>query len=466
MNEGHTLTRQPQGKVIAVMVVWNGLQFLELSVSSVLEVLGGEDDLLIVENGSTDGSFELLCQQFPQVAVLQTHENLGGAGGFNAGINVALESSDCRYIWLLDNDILVEKGALKPLLDVLQGMPKVGAAGSQICLYDHPDTVQEIGAHFSPWLGSLQQYRSGGSRLDPDHAPVQVDYLAACSLMVKVEVFHDVGVFPDFFIFYDDVEWGLRAGHAGWELWAVPASVIRHNFSGLKPTILWREYYRKRNRLACLAMHPPEKGKWLAVFIYLVFLNFIILTHRLGGNQALSRVYALALSDLLCGRLGKRDLSTLAIPSLGQVPPDVCQVDAIWLDMAAINLGDALAIAAAIRSVSPGTVCYLPEKAGFSKMLQGIEGLSLVLRPKKRGVAVVGELYSFSAAIMPKVYRVRNGDFTIIKRPLVEYIWSRLRRAIALVYGVVVTPYQGMKLRNVLPQLLSQAEIAPNRFIR
>ncbi len=110
-----SLNRAPDGEVIAVMVVWNGLSFLAEGIASVLRELRPQDDLLIVENGSTDGSAEWLRQNHPDVARLQTGCNLGGAGGFNAGMSIALRCPRCRYLWLLDNDIIVEPGALPPL---------------------------------------------------------------------------------------------------------------------------------------------------------------------------------------------------------------------------------------------------------------------------------------------------------------------------------------------------------------
>ncbi len=238
-----TLTRPPNGEVIAIMVVWNGRSFLAEGVASVLRALRPQDDLLIVDNSSTDGSTEWVCQHYPDVALLQTGQNLGGAGGFNAGMAVALHSPRCRYIWLLDNDIIAESGTLPPLLNQLDAEPNAAAAGSQICLYSQADIVQEIGAQISPWLGALQQRGAGDPRQGTDQPSTPVDYLAACSLLIRTDALRTIGPFANFFIYYDDVEWGQRAQKAGWTLWAVPASVIRHHFSGLKPVVAWREYY-------------------------------------------------------------------------------------------------------------------------------------------------------------------------------------------------------------------------------
>jgi len=126
------------------MVVYNGMQYIKEGIESVLAVLGPENSLLVVDNSSQDGSFEYVAQNFPQVAILQTHDNLGGAGGFSAGMQVALDTDGVEYVWLLDNDIVVEPGALEPLLQCLREQPKAAAAGSQICLISDPNSVQEL----------------------------------------------------------------------------------------------------------------------------------------------------------------------------------------------------------------------------------------------------------------------------------------------------------------------------------
>ena len=310
-----SITRSINGTVIAVMVVWNGKDFLCQAIDSVLQTLRSEDDFLIVDNGSTDGSFELIRQEYPDVAVLQTHNNLGGAGGFNAGVSFALQSERCKYVWLLDNDILVDACALQPLINVLESNFHAAAVGSQICIFDSPDTIQEIGANYSPWLGTLQTLHTGEQRLPVGTAPYRVDYLAACSLLIKSEVIRNEGLFKDFFVFYDDVEWGLRINQMGLELWAVPSSVIWHHFNILKPTIPWREYYKKRNHAVCLAMHPPKKGKVFALWIYLVALNFRIFVFKHHNQTILYDVYRQALMDFLNCKLGQHDMPDYFIDS-------------------------------------------------------------------------------------------------------------------------------------------------------
>lgn len=403
--------RLPQASIIAVMVNWNGKAYLQASLLSVLtELAKHKGELLLVDNASTDGSEEFVQQQFPEVVILQTGENLGGAGGFSAGMRTALQCKECEYIWLLDNDIVAEENALSPLMDCLNSHATAGAAGSQICLYDKPETVQEVGAQLTPWLAGLKQCFSGQERLPADTGAFTVDYLAACSILIKRSCLEQVGVFGDFFIFYDDVEWGLRAKRAGWSLWGVPASVIRHQFSATKPVVPWREYYRKRNRLALLAMYPPHKGGLIASCIYLVYLNYIVYAHKWRGYKSLYQAYLCARQDALRGRLGKRDLTSLN-ESIGALPVECLgEVNEVLIDIGE-GAGDAVALMNAVRQCNPAAVFYLPGHLARYLRFIDMPGVALAAR-RNYPMLIVGREYKLRSLVRsPCVYSYGKDRF-------------------------------------------------------
>lgn len=287
------------------MVVWNGLAYLDTGVKSILSNIGRGDDLLIVDNNSTDGSPEYIRAQFPDVSLLQTGENLGGAGGFNAGVSIALQCPECEYIWLLDNDIIAQPNALPPLVQVLANDTTLAGAGSQICLYSDPELIQEVGSAYGGWTGNLSRNHANEKRLSITSEGIPCDYLAACSLLTRASILRDFGLFKNFFIFYDDVEWGLRMNANNFGLVAVPASIITHNFSGQKPILAWREYYRKRNRAICLFLFPPKNTGILALFLHLVSLNFNVIHYLFSGKSSLKLANQLAKKDFLSGKTGK-----------------------------------------------------------------------------------------------------------------------------------------------------------------
>ena len=104
--------------------------------------------LLIVDNGSTDGSVARLRELFPDLQIIETGANLGYAGGNNIGIAMAL-AQGAEFIWLLNNDTSVDPAALSELLSVLQMRPRAGIAGSKILYASQPDVLWFAGGEVS-----------------------------------------------------------------------------------------------------------------------------------------------------------------------------------------------------------------------------------------------------------------------------------------------------------------------------
>ena len=334
---------------------------------------------------------------------------------------------------------LLEKNALRPLIECLLAKPEAGAAGSQICLYDKPETIQEIGAHISPWLGGLKQCFSGQTRLTAETKPWPVDYLAACSVLIKRECLEQVGEFADLFIFYDDVEWGLRAKKLGWSLWGVPASVIRHQFSATKPTVAWREYYRKRNRLTVLLLYPPQKGSYGACLIYLWYLCFLVFINKWLGYSSLHYAYLWARQDALQGKLGKRDLALLndmeAYKSIFVLPENVNEV---LIDIGE-SAGDALFLMQKILKINPSIVFYLPKYLSHYYKFIDIENV-LPSEKNNHPMVITGREYKFSSLTKSKnVFSFKNGSF--VSQSYWQWLIDRAAKISAILLSAMVIPY-------------------------
>jgi len=403
-------------QIVAVLVNWNGKSFLESSISSVLSELSSYNGkLLLVDNASTDGSIDMVQRDFPEVAILRNSKNLGGSGGFSAGIKVAIEQTDCEYVWLLDNDIVVEPSALEPLLTCLRGDSCVGAAGSQICLYNKPDTIQEVGAKVSPWLGALIPIFSGQRRLPSTTPAFVVDYLPACSLLIKRPCLENVGLFADFFISYDDVEWGLRAKQAGWLLKAVPASVIRHQYNAVKPIVPWREYYKKRNRLALLAVYPPLYGGIFVSVVYIYYLNYLILFTKYNSYYAFCRAYSSALYDGINFRLGYMEISDDCRGCENECFACLNSVSSILLDIGE-GAGDAVALIQAVRNYYPNMIFYLPlDRSAQYKLIQ-TENV-LLSSCAESSIIIIGKLYRIRPRLLTyTIYQFVDGNLKFVSK--------------------------------------------------
>lgn len=251
-------------KVATVIVTWNKLH----DVCSLIEDIAKLDlqniqlDIYVVDNASTDGTQAYIEKSYPLfVKVLQTGSNLGGSGGFSHGLQIVSEL-EYDYLWLLDNDVRLDPLALRPLVDTLQIYSEVGLVGSQIRKLDEPNTIQEVGSFINSAKAHLKTnfgdcHITSTEEILGGKSYVSVDACAAASLLVRREVVQQIGVFENYFLHFDDVEWCLRASQASWVVASNPASIVWHNSPNYKCRP-WINYYDERNLCYCWQKHRPN----------------------------------------------------------------------------------------------------------------------------------------------------------------------------------------------------------------
>lgn len=246
-------------RVRAVVVTWNGADLLRESLPSLLaqDVADGELDVLVVDNGSSDGTREMLAAEFPTVRVVASPENLGFAGGAALG----LRDLDAEYAVLLNNDARFEPDAVRKLVEVADAEPTVGAVTARILLTE-PDSlgrtlINSTGNVVRPdGAGGDRDWLAVDGTVDPD--PDVFGFCGGAALL-RAAALRDVGSFdPWLFLYYEDTDlsWRLRAH--GWAVRYCAASVAHHRHAASSDTTspLFR-YYNTRNSLVVLGRHAP-----------------------------------------------------------------------------------------------------------------------------------------------------------------------------------------------------------------
>ncbi|WP_199321345.1 glycosyltransferase [Microcoleus sp. FACHB-831] len=292
-------------KIASVIVTWNKLH----DVCSVIEDIANLElhnialDIYLVDNASTDSTQSYIEQHYPQVKVLQTGSNLGGSGGFSYGLEI-VSQLEYDFFWLLDNDVRLDTLALLPLVETLQNYPEVGLVGSQIRKLDEPNTIQEVGSFINSKKAHLTTNFGNSSITSVEEILagkpyVSVDACAAASLLVRREIVQQIGVFENYFLHFDDVEWCLRAKQASWVVASNPASIVWHKSPDFKIRP-WISYYDERNLCYCWQKHRPN------LILKRVFVSLPrLIYYAATGRYFLAQISIRGFQDFVKGVRGK-----------------------------------------------------------------------------------------------------------------------------------------------------------------
>ncbi|MFP4579310.1 MAG: glycosyltransferase family 2 protein [Candidatus Sumerlaeia bacterium] len=299
-------------RVLAIVVNWNKKEFVESLLGQLQNLDRPPDEIVVVDNASTDGSREMLERDYSHLHLVFNEENLGGSGGFNTGLRWGLEHGGYDYFWLLDNDVVVHDGALKAMLDLAESDRKIGMVGGRIVVLGHPELTQEIGARVEWPRCFLRKMGADWENAQDRQKVYDVDYVAACSMMVRVKAVEEVGIWDSgYFVFFDDIEWGIRFRRAGWKVKATRDSVIEHDSFHErrlknKPG---QDHLCLRNALFFMHQFCPRR---IRPFFFLRVFRFIVqdaLQQRLLGRINRARSQELAAWDFFRSRRGKSNRS-------------------------------------------------------------------------------------------------------------------------------------------------------------
>lgn len=296
-------------KVAVIVLSWNGREDTLACLRSLEQVRYDDLALVVVDNGSTDGSPDAVAAAHPDVHLLRLPDNLGFAGGMNAGIRHALaEGADA--VLTLNNDMVVDPGFADPLAEALASDPLAAAACSQILFAGQPDRVWYAGARYQPRRGYHGRHtRYGDPPLPPHASPYVTDRACGGAMLVSRVVVERVGLFDEaLFAYAEDVDWSLRAGALGLHVLVVPASIVRHRVSAASggessPNTI---YYDLRNSLAVAERHAPlgrvgtrlRRAESLSAHV----LQAMLSSRRRDGLVAVRDGWR----DLRAGTLGRR----------------------------------------------------------------------------------------------------------------------------------------------------------------
>lgn len=239
-----------------VILNWNGEKHLRKFLPSVVAAAPEDVEVVVADNGSTDGSLALLASRFPQVRIHRLDRNYGFAGGYNR----ALAQIGADYYVLLNSDIETPAGWLEPVLRVLEREPDVAAAAPKLISYTDRSCFEYAGAAggYIDFLGYpfcrgriLREIEYDRGQYDDER---EVFWVSGAAFCCRADVFHALGGFDaDFFAHMEEIDLCWRMHLAGWRVKVVPQSEVYHLGGGTlttdSPT---KVFFNHRNNLAML----------------------------------------------------------------------------------------------------------------------------------------------------------------------------------------------------------------------
>ena len=320
--------------VAVVILNWNGRELLREFLPSVLAHSDGAR-IIVVDNASTDDSVAILGGVFPTVEVIRHAENLG----FCAGYNQALTQLEAEYYVLLNSDVAVTPGWLRPMVALLERRPVVAACQPKLLAHATPTQFEYAGAG-GGYLDRLGYPFCRGrlfETLETDHGQYEdacpVAWASGACMLVRASAWHELGgLEPAFFAHMEEIDLCWRFWNAGYEVWYEGGSAVYHVGGGtLHKSNPRKTYLNFRNGLALLYKNAPQQELG-GIFMQRIALDWIAAARMLmQGATADARAVLRAHRDFYRNRAYWRHRRQYAQPQLrGSERPGVYAGSLVW----------------------------------------------------------------------------------------------------------------------------------------
>ena len=267
-----SLTRNAGGpafvlpRVSIVILHWNREQETAECLESLSRLHYPNYELLLVDNGSADGSAQRLARRFPQLRLLRNPRNLGFAEGCNVGIRAAL-ARGARWVLLLNNDTIASPDFLCRLVAVGESDQSIGVVSPVIYYHSSPDLIWFAGGRINWEQGSLS-HRTELNGAEGQKWLEAGDYIVLCAALIRRSAFLRAGLLAGCtFLYWEDVEFGCRLRRYGFRLVTAPGAKIWHKVaatSGGGESRLSLYYYLRNSLIFFRRQMPP--ARWLRLY--------------------------------------------------------------------------------------------------------------------------------------------------------------------------------------------------------
>ncbi|HTL99923.1 MAG TPA: glycosyltransferase family 2 protein [Candidatus Omnitrophota bacterium] len=312
--------------VWAVVLAFGEYDYTRECLRALLALDPPADRVLLVDNGSPDGTPDRARAEFPQVEVLPLGENRWFAGGVNAGLARALDAGAASVL-LVNNDLVLERGALGAMAAALEADTRRGAVSPKLFTFEPPDRIWFAGGIVSRGF-ALIRHRGLGKKDDAligsGDGPRPVDYVSGAAALLSRSALERTGLLDESYVIYvEDVDWSARARKAGFVLWYEPAARGWHHVSvtsggGLTPL---KAYFRLRSGALYLSRHAAVWERPLAWLAYGAWTAVLLVRALVAGDRASAGALLLGFRDFTAILMGGTPRARTPLAFARPAPP-------------------------------------------------------------------------------------------------------------------------------------------------
>jgi GT2 family glycosyltransferase len=295
-------------KVTVIILHFENAGLLTECLKSFQDVTYPNYEIMIVRNGDRSDLTLPAMQEIVDrvVTTIDLPKNVGYARANNHGIQQAISTGADRLL-LMNDDTSVSPDFLHILVEFSEKFPDIGMLGPAIYYFDEPSNIWFAGARFDTQTCSVASREFNKNHRQKDYGPIESDYITGCALMVKKEVVEKIGHLNEsFFLYWEDVDWGLRATKAGFKNVVVPTAQIWHKISVSTggPNSPLKTYHKTRSHLIMAKLHAP----WALSRLQRTFFRdiaWLLLKSKDKNRMPRARAYLAAIKDYHLHRTGK-----------------------------------------------------------------------------------------------------------------------------------------------------------------
>lgn len=235
-------------KVFILILNYNSCEETTNLLARLQELTYNNLKIIVIDNNSTDDSVRKLVQHTGSIKLIRNRKNLGYAGGNNIGIEIAI-NEQADYIWILNPDIGLTPETLSILVDNMNKDNSLAAIGPRICYHEKPDIIYSDGGLIFPEKGFFVTHKNHNKNVKdlPANGMTLVDYANGSAILIRTKTLQEIGKFrEDFFLYYEETDWCLRAKRNGWHI-ATNSNAMAYHKSSTKGFSYHFFYGKKSN---------------------------------------------------------------------------------------------------------------------------------------------------------------------------------------------------------------------------